>query len=213
MARPNVIPSATDKSPARREQLRDWRAVARAWGPQGNERLTTSVGLVLVVLLALETLTTVSLRSYLSVHIFLGLLLLPLVALKLASSGWRFLRYYTGNTPYKLKGPPRLLLRLLAPLLVVSTLLLLGSGVALIEVGDDGGVLGSVHSLSFNVWVVLIVVHVLAYLARTLRVGPADWRGGASLVVAGARSRRAVLVGALLAGVIIALALYSNPGR
>jgi hypothetical protein len=40
-----------------------------------------------------ETLTTLSLRSYLPVHIFLGLLLLPPVALKLASTGWRFLRY------------------------------------------------------------------------------------------------------------------------
>ena len=78
---------------------RDWRAVARAWGPSGNERLTTSVGLVLLVLLALETLTTLALRSYLSVHIFLGLLLVPPVALKLASTGWRFMRYYTNNKP------------------------------------------------------------------------------------------------------------------
>ena len=27
------------------------------------------------------------------------------IALKLASIGWRFLRYYTGNTPYRLEGP------------------------------------------------------------------------------------------------------------
>jgi hypothetical protein len=55
---------------------------------------------------------------------------------------------------------------------------------------------------------VLMVVHVLAYLARTLRVGPADWRAPAALVVAGARSRRAALGGALLAGVILASATY-----
>lgn len=54
---------------------------------EGNERLTTSVGLVLLVLLGLETLTTLSLRSYLSVHMFLGLLLLPPIALKLTSTG------------------------------------------------------------------------------------------------------------------------------
>jgi hypothetical protein len=187
---------------------REWRAVARAWGPPGNERLTTSVGLVLLVLLAAETLTTLSLRSYLSVHIFLGLLLLPPLALKLASTGWRFIRYYTRDEPYRLKGPPKLLLRMLAPLLVASTLTLFGSGVALIVVGHGGGLLLSVHSVSFLVWGAMIAVHVLAYLVQTLRVGPADWRRHAELVVAGARSRRAALGGALLAGVVLALATY-----
>jgi hypothetical protein len=192
-----------------RESLRrDWRAAPRAWGPLGNERLTTSVGLVLLILLALETLTTVSLGSYLPVHIFLGLLLLPPLALKLASTSWRFLRYYTGNKPYRLKGPPLLLLRLLAPLLVASTVTLFGSGVALIVVGDGEGLLLSLHALSFPVWGVLMVVHVLAYLVRTLRVGTADWRPQAELVVAGVRSRGAALSGALLAGVIVALAAY-----
>ena len=69
----------------------------RAPSPDGNERLTSSTGLVLLVLLAVETLTTLALRTYLNVHLFLGLLLLPPVALKLASTGWRFARYYTRN--------------------------------------------------------------------------------------------------------------------
>ena len=194
---------------ARAESPRpSWRAVARAWGPPGNERLTTSTGLVLLVLLAVETLTTLSLRSYLPVHIFLGLLLLPPVALKLASTGWRFLRYYSGNKAYRHEGPPRLLLRVLAPLLVASTLTLFGSGVAMIVVGHGGGLLLSVHAVSFGVWGVLMIVHVLAYIARTLRLGPADWLPGAERVVAGLRSRRAALAGALLAGAIIALATY-----
>ena len=178
-------------------------AVARTWGPPGNERLTASVGLVLLVLLAIETLTTLSLHSYLSVHIFLGLLLLPPLALKLASTGWRFLRYYMNNRPYRLKGPPRLLLRMLAPLLVASTITLFGSGVALIVVGD-GDTVNAVHTASFYVWGVLMIVHVLAYLARTLRVGTADWLRHAELVVAGAGSRRVALGGPLLAGVIVA---------
>jgi len=193
---------------ARPPSRRDWRAVARAWGPPGNERLTTSVGLALLVLLAVETLTTLSLRSYLPVHIFLGLLLLPPLALKLASTGWRFLRFYTGNRPYRLEGPPKLLLRLLAPLLVASTLSLFGSGVALIVVGHGGGLLLNLHAVSFGVWGVLMIVHVLAYLVRTLRLGPADWRRHAEPIVAGARSRRAALGGALLAGVIVASATH-----
>jgi lysylphosphatidylglycerol synthetase-like protein (DUF2156 family) len=156
----------------------------------------------------METLTTLALRTYLPVHIFLGLLLLPPVALKLASTGWRFIRYYTRNKPYRLEGPPRPLLRVLAPLLVASTLSLFGSGVALIVVGHGGGALRTVHTLSFIAWGVLMLVHVLAYLKRVLQAGRADWRRHAEVVVAGARSRRALLGGALLAGVILALAIY-----
>jgi hypothetical protein len=200
----------TDASGAVRSESprRRWRTVARAGGPPGNERLTASNGLVLLVLLAVETLTTLALRSFLPVHIFLGLLLLPAVALKLASTGWRFLRYYTRDKLYRLEGPPRLLLRVLAPLLVASTLVLFGSGVALIVVGHGGGWLRTVHTFSFVAWGALMVVHVLAYLTRVVREGLADWRPNAPHVVAGARNRRAALVGALLAGVIVALATY-----
>jgi len=187
---------------------RDWRAVARYWGPSGNKRLTASTGLVLFVLLAVETLTTLALHTYLPVHIFLGLLLLPPVALKLATTGWRFMRYYTRDHDYRFEGAPRPLLRVLAPLLVASTLSLFGSGVALIAVGSGGGVLRTVHTLSFIAWGALMIVHVLAYLGRSLRLGRADWRRAAGGVVAGARTRRAALVAALLAGVILALATY-----
>lgn len=194
---------------ARRESARaSWRAVARAAGPRGNERLTTSTGLILLVLLTVEALTTLALRSYLPLHIFLGLLLLPPVGLKLASTGWRFMRYYTRDKAYRLEGPPRLLLRILAPLLVASTLTLFGSGVALLVAGHGGGLLLSLHAVSFGVWGVVVIVHVLAYVARTFRLGPADWLPNAERVVAGVRSRRAALAGALLAGALLALATY-----
>lgn len=172
--------------------------------PVGNERLTSSTGLVLVVLLAVETLTTLALRTYLNVHLFLGMLLLPPVALKLASTGWRFARYYTRNEPYVRAGPPRLLMRVLAPLLVASTLALFGTGVAMIVVGHRGGQLRTLHTFSFVAWGVLIGVHVLFYFTRVLHDGTMDWRRNAVDVVAGVRSRRAILVGALLAGVVLA---------
>jgi hypothetical protein len=178
----------------------------RAPSPDGNERLTSSTGLVLLVLLAIETLTTLELRTYLNVHLFLGLLLLPPVALKLASTGWRFARYYTRNDHYVLAGPPRMLLRVLAAPLVASTLALFGTGVAMIVVGHPGGRLRTLHTFSFVAWGVLIGVHALAYLARVLRDGTMDWRRNAVDVVAGVRSRRAILFGTLLAGVVVALA-------
>jgi hypothetical protein len=185
---------------------------SRIWGPAGTERLIGTVGLVLLVLLVVETLTTLSARSLLPVHVFLGLLLLPLVALKLAGVGWRFVRYYRRDEPYRLAGPPRLLLRLLAPLFVASTLVVFGSGIALMVVGRSDR-LFAVHVLSFGVWGLLMIVHVGAYLARTLRLGPADWRRHADVLVAGAGTRRAAVSGALLAGVILALATYPAQQR
>jgi hypothetical protein len=187
---------------------REWQAAAASWGPLGSARLTASTGLVLLVLLAVETLTTLALRSYLSVHIFLGLLLVPPVALKLASTGWRFVRYYSRHVAYRHEGPPRLLLRILGPLLVVSTLSLFGSGIALIAVGHGGGPLRTVHTLSFIVWGVLMIVHVLAYLKRSLRIGTLDWRRSEGLAVAGAGPRRTAVGAALLTGLIVALATY-----
>jgi hypothetical protein len=190
----------------RRRSVAAWRAAARAAGPPGNERLTSSTGLLLVVLLALEALTTLALREFLAEHIFLGLLLLAPVGLKLASTGWRFTRYYTHDETYRRHGPPRPLLRVLAPPLVASTLTLFGSGVAMIVVGHGGGVLLSLHDVSFVAWGVVLIVHVLVYMRRALARGRADWRAHAEQDVAGARSRRRALAGALVVGVLLAVA-------
>jgi hypothetical protein len=177
-------------------------------GPDGNERLTATIGLVLVGLLVTEAATTLALHDFLSVHIFLGLLLLPIIAVKLASTGWRFVRYYTRNAQYRLKGPPRLVLRALAPLLIASTVVLFGTGVAFLVVGRGGGLLLSVHAASFVVWGVLVAVHTLAYLHRVTVDGLADWRPRAHRL-AGAALRRSVVVATLVAGVLVGLATYS----
>src|SRR5205823_3919476 len=90
-------------------------------GPDGNERLTAASGAVLFLLLAAEGVTILSIGQLLSPHVFIGMLLIPPVALKLASTGWRFARYYRGTREYREKGPPLLPLRLLAPVVVAST--------------------------------------------------------------------------------------------
>jgi hypothetical protein len=108
---------------------------SRAWRPLGNERLTASTGFVVLVLLAIETLTTLSLRSYLPVHIFLGLLLLPLVALKLTSTGWRFLRYSTPQQAVPARRASDAAASDARSATRRGTLTLFGSGVALIVAG------------------------------------------------------------------------------
>src|SRR5436305_7782820 len=79
----------------------------------GNERLTATTAVVLLVLLAAEGVTILSIQPLLSAHIVIGLLLIPPVALKLGSTGYRFVRYYAGDAAYVEKGPPRVVMRLL----------------------------------------------------------------------------------------------------
>lgn len=166
-----------------------------------NERLTATTATVLLVLLAVEGFTILSVRQMLSVHIVVGLLLIPPVALKLASTGYRFLRYYTGDAAYVAKGPPHLAMRLLAPLLVVSTVTVLGTGVALLALGPERhrDVVLGLHKASFLVWFVLMSVHVLVYAPRLPR----------ALLSGNAWTRLGLVTGSLVAGAVLAGAAYS----
>jgi hypothetical protein len=158
-------------------------------GPDGNERLTAAAGVALFLLLAAEGVTILSIRQLLSPHVFIGMLLIPPVAVKLGSTGWRFVRYYRGTREYVEKGPPLLPLRLLAPVVVASTVALFASGVALVVIGPGGGIVLLLHKASFVVWLAATGIHVLAYLARVPRLAFADWRPWiivASAIVAGA---------------------------
>ena len=85
-------------------------------GTEGNARLTGTTGAVLILLLAAEGATILRIRDLISVHIFLGMLLIPPVALKLATTGYRFVSYYAGVAAYRANGPPHALMRyLVAP--------------------------------------------------------------------------------------------------
>src|SRR5205814_2774471 len=83
-------------------------------GTDGNEQLTSMVAVVLLVLLAVIGVTIVRIVQLISVHLFVGLLLLGPVAVRLASTGYRFVRYYTWRPEYRTKGPPALIMRLIA---------------------------------------------------------------------------------------------------
>jgi hypothetical protein len=170
----------------------------RLGGTDGNERLTGSTASVLLVLLGVEGLTVISLSSFLSLHIFLGVLLIPPVVLKLASTGYRFVRYYRADPPYVRKGPPALFLRALGPIVVVSALVLFGTGVALLVMGPGGGLVHTIHKLSFIVLFAAMGVHVLAHLRKVPALAAADWRARTRL--AGGSVRRALLLLTLVAG-------------
>jgi len=171
-------------------------------GAAGNARLTALTAAALIVLLAVEGVTIPWIRPLLTVHVFVGMLLLVPVALKLASTGYRFAGYYLGRREYVANGPPAPLMRyLVAPVLVVSTITLFASGIAAAAMGHGGPVLG-LHKASFVVWAGAFGLHVLWYGVRALRFGLADRRDR----LAGAGLRIAVVLAAVAVGVAVALA-------
>jgi hypothetical protein len=145
-------------------------------GAEGNERLTALTGTMLLVLLAAEGVTILSLGRLLTPHFFIGMMLLGPVALKAGSTVYRFVRYYTGSAPYRRAGPPAPLLRLLGPLVIASTAGVFGSGVALAFAGPGNGPWLFLHKASFAVWFCVMTVHVLAYLPRLPRLLTAEFR-------------------------------------
>ena len=133
------------------------------------------------------------------------MLLLGPVALKLASTGYRVARYYAGGRDYVRLGPPLPLMRFfVAPVLVLSTLALFGSGVALLAVPHRGAILG-LHKASFIVFFGAMTIHVLSYTPRALRHTLADLHGR---LPGGNRLRLTLAVAAVAAGVMIAIATY-----
>ncbi len=138
-----------------------------AGGSAGNRQLTALVAAVLLLLLAIEGATLLRLGSLLTVHAFVGILLIPIVALKLASTGWRMLRYYLGADEYTRHGPPHVVLRaLVAPVIVLSTVVLFSTGVALLALGQTSGTVVGLHKASFVVWFGATGMHVLAHATK-----------------------------------------------
>lgn len=195
-------------------------------GTAGNERLTATTGVVLLALLAVIGVTLLRLHQLLWVHLFVGMLLIPPVLLKMGSTGYRFTRYYTHEPRYRRKGPPETAMRLLAPLVVISTLVVFVSGVALLLVGPSSRQeLLPVHKVSFFVWAAVTALHVLGHLAQLPRAvgvrretmsyvsgggghvndGGASWQR--TPMRAGGTGRALSLCAALLSGLVLALAL------
>jgi hypothetical protein len=211
-----LLPQTGDLTPAAlREQVAANAALARAQGgrgPAGNSRLTATAAVVLLVLLAAECFTLIAFGSLLSAHVFIGMLLIPPIAVKLASTGYRFARYYLGGAAYRAAGPPQALLRMLGPVVIASTLVLFGSGVAMLVLGPSDGWVVSLHKVSFAVWLAAIALHVLGHVLRVPGLASADYRKsragrGGSLL------RQSAVALALVAGLVLSVATlqYAAP--
>jgi hypothetical protein len=183
-------------------------------GTDGNEQLTATAGVVLIALLAVLGVTILRVRQLISVHLFVGLLLMGPVTLKMASTGYRFARYYTGDPEYRRKGPPLPALRLIAPIVVISTVVVFLSGILLLFEGPSHrGQLVLIHKASFIVWLAFTGLHVLGHLpglGGSLRAVPTSTQrpGGAP----GDAGRWLALGGALVGGLVLALVLIPQFG-
>ena len=205
--RPRPLHGRSRPSHARRK------ARARHLGAEANARLTSSTALVLLVLLAIEGVTVVSVRSLLTLHVFIGMLLVPPVLVKLASTTWRFAKYYTGSREYREKGPPPTVLRLLGPFVALTTIILFASGILLL-LGPTAWRpdMSLLHKASFVVWFACMTVHVLGHFKETAQLSTQDWVRRTRARVAGSRIRRLVMTASLVSGVALAFATIPSVG-
>ena len=178
-------------------------------GTDGNELLTSMTGAILIVLLAVLGITILRIHQLIWLHLFLGLVLLGPITIKMASTGYRFVRYYTQNPAYRSKGPPEPLMRLTAPIVVASTLVVFATGILLLIASPSGrGQYLFLHRASFVIWLCVTAVHVLGHLVDLRRsLLPTHEPSALSGSSPGAAGRWLALAGAMAGGLVLAIAL------
>jgi cytochrome c biogenesis protein CcdA len=141
------------------------------------------------------------------------MLLVPPVLLKVGSTLWRFARYYGGAPEYRRKGPPPPLLRLLSPVVIVLTVAVFGTGVALM-LGPLSwrSELLLLHKASFIAWLAVMSLHVLGHLLDTARLAPRDWLRRTRRQIDGAGTRQWALAASLALGLVLALLVVPKLG-
>jgi hypothetical protein len=182
----------------------------RTGGSRGNEVLTSINAVAVVALIALQLATLLALDSLIRVHLFVGVVLLGPIALKLASTGYRFVRYYTGASDYREQGPPPTVLRVIAPVFVLATIGVFGSGVAMLLDGESTGGRLDLHVTSVWVWLICLGVHIAFNVREVVRNVRGEWFSRARLRIAGAELRAGLVIASLLGGALVAIAMLSK---
>jgi hypothetical protein len=183
-------------------------------GVEGNAKLTAMTGAVLLLGFAIEGFTILQVHRLLALHFFVGFLLIGPVLLKIGSTLYRFVRYYTGSAPYVRKGPPTPVLRVLGPLVILTSVAVIGTGVALAAVGPGNGPWLFLHKASFILWFGVMTIHVLNYAPRLPRMLLArTGHGNDAAGVTGASGRWLALIISLAAGAGVAAMTLQLSGK
>jgi len=196
-----------------RQLLTAWR---REGEPAQRFRLTRHIavlcGVLSLLLLAVATVTALSLDSLWRFHEAAGFVLLPVVAVKLTPIAVRAGRYYASIVLGRLQGragggtitPPVLIARLTAPLLGAAFAVLMASGIVMWQTGDQRSTWSTVHNASAIALGVLIAVHLACHARSTLALGvrglvaPGERRTGG-------RVPPAIVAAAMVAGIVLAV--------
>ena len=177
-------------------------------GVEGNARLTASLAVIILVVLGLEGLTILRIGNLLVEHVFIGMLVIPPIIYKMMSTSWRFLKYYTGDAEYQRKGPPPTILRLLGPILIVLTLIMLASGVILVYLAPaQRQFFFFIHRASFVLWFIVMAVHVLGHILETASLAPRDWMRRTRRQVVYSSRRQWITASSLVIGLLLALVI------
>lgn len=75
------------------------RAVEGAPGVDSTVRMTALLGVCLLVAFGIESITVIDVRF--TLHVFVGLFIVPVVCFKLATTGYRLWHYYRGAEAYR----------------------------------------------------------------------------------------------------------------
>ncbi len=173
-------------------------------GPRLNRRLTGVTGLALIPPVVVVVATGALFDPLWRPHYFVGILLLPLAALKLGATGYRAARYYLRNRGFREAGPPHLPMRLLAPVLVVSLLVVAVTGVQMWLVHTQGQPWSTLHSAAAVVFTAAVAAHLVFYLPQALSSARAEAAPSASR---GRMTRRTLLAASLAFGLVAAAAV------
>jgi hypothetical protein len=173
---------------------------------EGNARLTGLTAAVLFLLFAAEGVTVLRVHELLTPHVVIGMVMVPVVIVKIGSTMWRFARYYVGDPEYRRKGPPPVLLRLLGPFVVVLTVAVLATGIALLFVPTaDRSQWLFLHKATFVLWLGAMALHVLGHLLETANLTWNELSRRTRRQVRGAGARQWLLVSALVLGILLAI--------
>lgn len=183
-------------------------------GVTGNARLTALAGLVLLLLFAAQIGTDVlGVADVLTAHVIIGLMLTPPVLVKMGSTGWRIVRYYRGDRAYVGRGAPPAFLRILGPILILLTTVLIGSGsLAYLTHGSLYDLALKVHKVVFYPWLLAVVAHVVPHFVHAVSWAFADLVGRGRGSVPGSGARRTAVIVALLLGGAVGVVLSGHVG-
>ena len=197
---------ALDTDP--RDVLQMWWETGRRDGAAakqvfGNRALTSWAGLALLPGLGVVALSGLVFGRFWQLHYIVGLALIPLLLLKLGSTGYRALSYYVRRAAYRAAGAPEWIGRLLAPALVLSTLVAMGTGIWMWSQHSEAQPWAKLHVLSVVAMGGCVALHLLLRTPTSIHAVGRD--GVAALRHMWPRVRVILVGGAVAGGVILGI--------